>query len=131
MIVIDPNSGVPVYRQLVEQVRFLVASGRLAAGDELPSTRSLSEELGLNPMTVSKAYGLLEQDGVVQRRPGLPVVVAPTTPEAAEHARIAQLHALLAPAVTGARQLGISNSRALAAFRQLLSDRPANEDDDR
>lgn len=131
MFIIDPNSGVPAYRQLVDQVRFLVASGRLAAGDELPSTRSLSEQLGLNPMTVSKAYGLLEQDGLVQRRPGLPLVVAPTTADAAEGARMAQLHMLLAPAVTATRQLGISTTQAVAAFRQLLANDPMPEEHDR
>ncbi|MBA3891344.1 MAG: GntR family transcriptional regulator [Gemmatimonadaceae bacterium] len=131
MIVIDPNSGVPVYRQLVEQVRFLIASGRLAGGDELPSTRTLSEQLGLNPMTVSKAYGLLEQDGVVQRRPGLPIIVAATTREAADGARLEQLRGLLGPAVTGTRQLGISTTRAVAEFRQLLADQTAEEEHDR
>ena len=76
LIAVDPQSGVPVYRQLMDQIKFHVASGLVAPGDELPSTRALSSELGLNPMTVSKAYSYLEKEGVVERRPGRPLIVA-------------------------------------------------------
>jgi GntR family transcriptional regulator len=76
LILVDPHSGVPVYRQIVDQVRFQIASGRIAPGDELPSTRALSKRLRVNPMTISKAYGILEDEGVIERRPGLPLVVA-------------------------------------------------------
>ena len=75
LIVVDPHSGVPVYRQVMDQIKFHIASGILRAGDELPSTRSLSAELGVNPMTISKAYSYLERDEVVERRPGRPLVV--------------------------------------------------------
>jgi DNA-binding transcriptional MocR family regulator len=64
LIVVDPHSGVPVYRQLMDQIRFHIASGLLKPGDELPSTRALSTELGVNPMTVSKAYSFLERSCV-------------------------------------------------------------------
>ena len=70
ILVVDPHSGIPVYRQLVEQIRFHVASGLLKPGDEVPSTRALSARLGINPMTISKAFVLLEEDGVLERRPG-------------------------------------------------------------
>ena len=75
LIVVDPHSGVPVYRQLMDQIKFHIASGILKPGDELPSTRSLSAELGVNPMTISKAYSFLEREDVVERRPGRPLVV--------------------------------------------------------
>ena len=57
---IVPGSTEPIYRQLVEQVRRLVAGGQLAPGDALPSVREVALQLAVNPMTVSKAYGLLE-----------------------------------------------------------------------
>src|SRR5438093_12203670 len=63
---VAPTSGLPIYRQLVEQVRQQVAGGRLAAGEFLPSVRQVAEELQVNPMTVSKAYSILERDGVVE-----------------------------------------------------------------
>lgn len=67
-LVIDPHHGVPAYRQLVDQIRLQVASGTLAPGAELPSTRALAQLLGINPMTVSKAYGLLETEGGLRCR---------------------------------------------------------------
>jgi GntR family transcriptional regulator len=120
LIVIDSHSGTPVYRQIVDQVRFQVASGLLAPGDELPSTRALSQELGVNPMTVSKSYGLLEEEGLLTRRPGLPLVVSDRSPGEERVQREAQLAGLLEPVAVAVRQLGIEEERAAEIFRQLL-----------
>jgi GntR family transcriptional regulator len=128
LIVVDTNSGVPVYRQIIEQVRFQVAAGLLAAGDELPSTRTLSQELGVNPMTVSKAYGLLEEEGVVSRRPGLSLVVAARGEAAEEVARIEQLKALLGPVALAARQLRVREEEAIRLFRRALAEAPREEE---
>ena len=122
LIVVDPNSGVPVYRQIVDQVRFQVLSGVLQPGDELPSTRTLSQELGLNPMTVSKSYGILEEEGVLEHRPGLPLVVSDRNGDAVERERLAQLESLLEPAITAARQLGIQSNKAVGLFRRMLEE---------
>jgi GntR family transcriptional regulator len=122
LIVIDGQSGVPVYRQIVDQVRFLVASGMLAPGDEVPSTRALSQELGVNPMTVSKSYGMLEEEGVLTRRPGLPLVVSRRTAELVRREREAQFEELLEGVVLAARQLGIDEERAVAIFRRALGE---------
>src|SRR4051812_28660375 len=127
---VDANSGVPVFRQLVDQIRLHIASGMLAAGDEIPSTRALSQELGLNPMTVSKAYGLLEEEKLIERRPGLPLVVRALGSEAVEHERSDLLRKTLQAAVDAARQLGISNTKATGIFRQMLAE-ASNEDDQR
>src|SRR5215212_9486357 len=64
--IVSPTSGVAIYRQIVDQVRAHVAGGRLDAGAFLPSVRQVAEELEVNPMTVSKAYSLLEKDGIVE-----------------------------------------------------------------
>ncbi len=58
-----PASGVPIYRQLTEQVRLHAAASRLKSGEFLPSVRQVAQELQINPMTVSKAYSILERDG--------------------------------------------------------------------
>ena len=121
LVVVDPRSGVPVYRQLMDQVKFHVASGLLQPGDELPSTRALSTELGVNPMTVSKAYSFLEREGVVERRPGRPLVVRAQAAEESEAQRLEQLRDALAPTVTVVRQLGIPTERAVAIFSELLA----------
>jgi GntR family transcriptional regulator len=80
---VDPSSGLPVYRQIMDQVRRMIVAGRLAPGDRLPSVRELAGTLGINPLTVGKAYGELERDGAVEMRRGLGMFVralrAPTT----------------------------------------------------
>jgi GntR family transcriptional regulator len=120
LIVIEGQSGVPVYRQIVEQVRFQVASGLLEPGAELPSTRALSQELGVNPMTVSKAYGLLEEEGTLTRRPGLSLVVSARPAASMRRARRRQLEMLLEPLAVAARQLGLEDEEAVEAFRRVL-----------
>ncbi|HUR92370.1 MAG TPA: hypothetical protein VMY38_06830, partial [Gemmatimonadaceae bacterium] len=82
----------------------------------------LSQELGLNPMTVSKSYGILEEEGVLDHRPGLPLVVSSRNGDAVDRERLDQLEALLEPAITAARQLGVNATRAVALFRRMLED---------
>ena len=65
---ISPNDGTPIYLQIVNQVKYLVASGRLAAGEELPAIRVLAERLIVNPNTVARAYRELESAGIVEKR---------------------------------------------------------------
>jgi len=121
LLLLDRHAGTPVYRQLVDQIRFQVAAGELPAGAELPSTRALAAAHGLNPMTVSKAYSELERAGVLERRPGLAHVVAPRRgPGAAD--REAELARLLDPAVTAARALGLAPAAAGALFERLVAE---------
>ena len=122
ILVVDSHSGVPVFRQIVEQVRFHVASGLLEPGEELPSTRSLSTRLGVNPMTVSKAFRQLVEEDIVERRPGLPLVVSGPRQGAEGIDRAALLRAELAPVVTTVRQLGLSDKKAVKVFRKLLAE---------
>jgi GntR family transcriptional regulator len=65
---ISPSDGVPIYQQIVNQVKYLVASGRLVTGEELPAIRVLAERLLVNPNTVARAYRELEAAGVVEKR---------------------------------------------------------------
>jgi GntR family transcriptional regulator len=129
LIVVDPHSGVPVYRQLMDQVRFQIASGVLEPGDELPSTRILSGELGVNPMTISKAYSYLERDGLVERRPGRPLVVKALPREDIEDRKSEQLRQSLVAPVTVARQLGLDPADALSLFEDMLRDERTDESD--
>lgn len=122
LIVVDPHNGIPVYRQVMDQIRFLVASGMLAPGDELPSTRTLSSQLGVNPMTISKAYSFLEREDVLERRPGLPLVVRAREAESQHEGKLDQLRQSLAPSVTVVRQLEIDPDRALEVLREMLAD---------
>src|SRR5215470_6538429 len=76
VFILKPHSGVPIYRQLSEQIRRMAASGQLPAGTELPSIRDLALEHAINPMTVSKVYSLLEAEGVLERNRGKPMTIA-------------------------------------------------------
>jgi GntR family transcriptional regulator len=120
LILVDPHSGVPVYRQLMDQIKFHIASGLLKPGDELPSTRTLSSELGVNPMTISKAYSFLERDRVVERRPGRPLVVRALESDQIRSRKLDRLREGLASGVTMVKQLGIDKQDALEVFEELL-----------
>ena len=73
---VDPTTRVPIYRQLMDQIRLAVARGRLKPGSRLPSVRVLSRELVVNPNTIARVYTELERDGVLNTRPGMGVFVA-------------------------------------------------------
>ena len=77
LISVSPTSGVPIYRQLVDQIRSLIASKRLASGEFLPSVRTLAQTLQINPMTISKAYAILQRDGLVELAAGQGVRILP------------------------------------------------------
>jgi GntR family transcriptional regulator len=128
LIVVDPHSGVPVYRQIMDQITFHIASGLLKPGDELPSTRSLSAELGVNPMTISKAYGYLERDAIIERRPGRPLIVKTPEKGAARERKLDQLAKGLEPVITMIKQLGIAREDALKTFGGLLPIEDYDED---
>lgn len=65
---ISANDGVPIYMQVVHQIKYLVAAGRLVAGEELPAIRTLAEKLVVNPNTIARAYRELEIAGIVEKR---------------------------------------------------------------
>jgi GntR family transcriptional regulator len=115
-----PSSATPIYRQIVDQVARAVASGTLAAGDELPSVRVVAQQYVVNPMTVSKAYSLLELQGLVERRRGVGMIIRESL-AAALPERLAQLRPALEHAASVSRQLGISHEAAVAAFQQILA----------
>jgi GntR family transcriptional regulator len=115
-----PSSATPIYRQIVDQVARAVASGTLAAGDELPSVRAVAQQYVVNPMTVSKAYSLLELQGLVERRRGVGMIIRESL-AAALPERLAQLHPALAHAASVSRQLGITPEAAIEAFQQILA----------
>lgn len=123
---ITPGSTEPIYRQLVEQVRRLAAGGQLAPGDALPSVREVAQALAVNPMTVSKAYGLLETEGLLARRRGLGMLVAerpsarPGPGSAAE--RTALLRPTLERAAREARELELDPDTVLSVFTHILKE---------
>ena len=100
------SDGLPIYRQIVDQIQFRIFSGQLVAGDELPTIRGLAETLTVNPNTVARAYRELESDGLIEKRRTTGTFVADLT----ENRTVAQRQALLAPMIEKliiqSRQLG-------------------------
>ncbi len=126
---IQPQLATPIYRQVVEQVQRLVAGGQLGPGAELPSVRAVAERHAINPMTVSKAYSLLEAEGLLERRRGVGMVVAASAQPAREDQdRLALLQPALQALARQAHQLGISPEQAAAgldqAFQSIEQDSP-------
>jgi len=117
------GSPEPIYRQIVDQVRRLVAGGQLAPGDSLPSVREVAQQLTVNPMTVSKAYGLLEIEGLLERRRGIGMAVAERPPSApATIDRAALLRPTLERAAREARELELDPETALSLFNTILKE---------
>jgi GntR family transcriptional regulator len=119
LFTLHPESGVPIYRQLVEQVRRLIAGGQLPPGAELPSVRDLAVEHTVNPMTISKAYSLLEAEGLLERNRGRPMTVAAgRRSQASLPQRVKQLEPSAAQLVTAARQLELSEKDLIALIQR-------------
>ena len=76
---ISTSSGLPVYLQIVNQIKVSIAGGMLMAGDKLPSVRELAVQLAINPNTVSKAYTTLEMEGLIEVKKGMGTFIAEST----------------------------------------------------
>ena len=119
MFILNPQSGIPIYRQLLEQVRRMVASGQLAPGAELPSVRELALKHAVNPMTVSKAYSLLEAEGLLERNRGRPMTVANRVRSTSQLSRrIEQIQPLVEQTVLAAKQLELSETELVKTVRK-------------
>ncbi len=117
MFILKPHSGVPIYRQLLEQIRRLVASGQLKPGTALPSIRDLAVKHAINPMTVSKVYSLLEAEDVLERHRGKPMTVANRSSCGSPlPQRLEQLEPHLDQLVLAAKQLEVSDRDVTRAF---------------
>jgi len=117
------GSAEPIYRQLIDQARRLVASGQLAPGDLLPSVRDIAQALAVNPMTVSKAYNMLETEGLFERRRGQGMLVAERHAKPQAPARRAELlRPTLERAAREARELELDNQSVLTLFEQILKE---------
>ncbi len=116
-----PTSPEPIYRQIAEQVRRLVAGGQLAPGTQLPSVRDVAAVHAINPMTVSKAYSQLEAEGVLERQRGKGMAVAAqTVPGDAAAQRWTLLDPSLDAVARQARELELAPDEVLARLDQRM-----------
>jgi GntR family transcriptional regulator len=125
VFILDPHSSVPIYQQLVEQVRRLVAGGQLQAGAELPSVREMALEHTVHPMTISKAYSQLESEGILERRRGRPMAVAAVKKaHSSLAARLKQLEPQLEQLALSMRQLEVGEKEVMQMLKKKLGDKP-------
>ena len=122
---IAPDSDVPRYRQLIDQVYALIAGGHLQPGDRLPSVRQVARLTAVNPMTVSKAYARLEADGAVRRVRGQAMRVLEPTSKATYPQRQEQFRRLIRPAIHRAQQLGLNDDQLIEVVRLVLQEQTA------
>lgn len=120
---VHPSSGIPIYRQLMDQFQALISSGRLKPGDLLPSVRQVSSALEINMMTVSKAFARLEQEGVVERVRGTGMRVAENSQRGNVAERQQALREHAESFVTRGLQLGLTNEQMLAVVHSVQKER--------
>ena len=107
-IKISLDDGVPIYLQISSQIRYLVASGRLKPGQELPPIRALAEQLQVTPNTVARAYRELEQERTVEKRSTKGTFVADSVSPLATRHRLASLHGRIDQLLSESSQLGFT-----------------------
>jgi GntR family transcriptional regulator len=115
---ISASDGVPIYQQIVNQVKYLVASRRLAAGEEMPPIRVLAERLLVNPNTVARAYRELESAGVVEKRRTAGTYVSDSGSPLARRERLKIISERVDAVLAEARQLGIGVDELVDLIRK-------------
>ena len=120
LLQIDHHSGQPIYRQVMDQVRRQILAGHLAEGDQLVSVRDLAAQLKVNPMTISKAYSLLEVEGLLERRRGVGLFVAHVRQDQKSRTKNQMLEQILARAVATAVQLDIPEREVHELIERLF-----------
>ena len=118
---LNPQSGIPIYRQLMEQARRMISSGQLRPGDAMPSVRELATTHAVNPMTISKAYSLLEAEGLLERQRGKAMTVSALNGLAEnKQDRLSRLQPALQQLAVAAEQLELDAEDVIEALRKTL-----------
>jgi GntR family transcriptional regulator len=115
---ISASDGVPIYHQIVSQVRYLIAAGRLQPGEELPPIRVLAEDLTVNPNTVARAYLELERAGIVTKRHGSGTYVSEARRTLSEQERTNILTKRVDALLTEARHLDVDLINVIKLLRE-------------
>jgi GntR family transcriptional regulator len=117
----NPSSGVPIYLQLMEQVKHSIETGALRPGEQLPGIRPLAEELVINPNTVAKAYRELEHEGIIELRHGAGAFVSPNAPAKKVTDALRAGQTLVATTVERLRSRGVTDEEIRRLFEAELA----------
>jgi len=124
---IDPSRGVPIYRQIMDQIKYSIASAAIRPGDRLPSVRQLSLDLKVNPATIVKAYSELEHEGIIHTRRGMGTFVSEQRVEIDTVEKEAILGQLAERLIVEAVQLGVGAERILRIVEAMITRYMAGE----
>ena len=122
---LDLRSGVPVYRQIMDQVLGAVASGRLTSGDQLPTVRQLAVDLSINPNTVIRAYRELEIRGFLDTQQGSGTFISEQRVEQDDEERVRKLDLIVSDAIARAGAEGFTAKQVLDRLKELLAEQKA------
>ena len=115
---LDPKSGVPFYRQIIDQIRYGIAAGRLTVGDQLPTVRALAVQLKVNLNTVNKAYKELEIQNVLETQQGSGTFIGVNTPHISDTERQRKITDICTEFMTVASNYGISCEELIQELEQ-------------
>jgi len=119
---LDLQSGVPVYRQIIDQVHGGIASGTLSVGDQLPTVRQLAVDLSINPNTVARAYRELELGGLLETHQGTGTFIGAQKMRGSEEQRTRQLCQIVGDFVARAGAAGFTVENLIEELRELVSE---------
>ena len=117
----NPGSGVPIYLQLMEQVRHAVETGALREGEQLPGIRKVAEDLVINPNTVAKAYRELEHEGVVELRQGAGAFIAANGAGKAQLDRMRKAASVIENVIEKLSAMGLTEEEIRRLFESRLT----------
>ena len=118
LLEIDHHSGVPIYRQVIRQIRQQIMTDGLKQADQLETVRELAARLKVNPMTISKAYSFLEAEGLVERKRGIGLFVAKVRKGQRDRIKNQLLNSIVNKAAITAIQLGVSEEEAVESLKK-------------
>jgi GntR family transcriptional regulator len=118
---LDPSNGVPIYRQIIQQIEYAILSGRMVPGDRLPTIRSLAVELKTNPNTIAKAYGELEIRGILATQVGSGTYISDKRPEPEDDGLKRKISELVGRFIRDLSGLGVEKrelSRLISEYKE-------------
>jgi len=127
LLEIDHHSGVPIYRQVILQIRQQIITDGLKQGDQLETVRDLAARLKVNPMTISKAYSFLEAENLVERKRGIGLFVAKVKKAQQSQIKAKLFDDIINKAAITAIQLGVSEDQAIESFKKHYNEYKAKD----
>lgn len=125
---LDPANGVPIYRQIIQQIEYAILSGRMQPGDRLPTIRSLAVELKTNPNTIAKAYGELEIRGILVTQVGSGTYISDKKPAAGEDGLARKIEEVLRRFIQEMRGLGVEKRELIRMIDEYKEQKAENKD---